>query len=100
VETVERPGVGDQAGPLGLEDFHTVLSICSGCLLARAWARQLAASQALSSSRSAKVQPRRKQMLARVADLVLDLTFLSSPPPACMPPGPPGNASTSAKSAG
>ena len=47
-----------------------------------------------------KVQPRRKQALADIADLVLRPALSPSPLPACTPPDQPGNASTSAKSGG
>jgi len=68
VETVERARVGDQAGPLGLEDFPYGLVDLLGCLL------HVPGQAARCSQRElitvGKVQPRRKQMLARVADLV------------------------------
>ena len=97
-EPVERAAVGDQAGLLGLEHLQCVVALLGMRALARL--RQTARFQpGVQLGVIGKVQPRREQALARVADLVLDLAF-SEPADGVQAVGPRGNASTSPESGG
>src|SRR5579884_764622 len=75
-EAVEWTAILDQAGPLGLEDLPDCLV---ALLRMRALARLGEAARlqpGIQLGVIAEVQSRREQVLARVADLVLDLALL------------------------
>src|SRR5262249_58200793 len=75
-EAVKRPGISEQARPLGLEHLPNRLVALLG-VHARAGLGEAARFQpGIELGVVGKVQPRCEQSLARVADLVLDLALL------------------------
>src|SRR5205807_6102602 len=76
VEAVERARIGDQAGPLGLEDLPDGLVGLLGMHALPRLGEATRLQPGVELGIAGKVQPRRKQVLADIADLVLDLPFL------------------------
>src|SRR5208283_865733 len=95
VESVEAPAIADEPRPLLLEHLPDRLPALLGMGVSLGPDDTFVDEPAIQLPVALDLEPRREEALAHEADLVLDLTLLTSPPPACRRPARRGGASTS-----